>query len=362
MLNDVPMLARMVLREDRETIDLIHSVSIEVHAASFKSTRGYTVIAALLDEIAYWPTDDAAEPDQEIISAIRPAMATIPNSMLLCASSPYARKGALFEAYRRHHAQDHDPVLVWHADTRTMNPTVDQQIIDAALTEDHARASADYLAIFRQDVETFVSREVIEACTVPGRHELPPIPGIRYVAFVDPSGGSSDSMTLAIAHRDKDVVIVDAVRERRPPFSPDDVVTEFCDLLDIYHVRHLTGDRYGGEWCREPFRKQGITYEVSEQVKSDIYRDALPLLNSNRVELLDLPRLAAQLAGLERRTSRGGRDSIDHAPGQHDDIANAVLGAVVLASAKKSVLVIPDRVLRWSRRPGVMRAPAMNRM
>jgi hypothetical protein len=34
--------------------------------------------------------------------------------------------------------------------------------------------------------------------------------------------------------------------------------------------------------------------------------------------------LAAQLCALERRTSRGGRDSIDHAPGAHDDLANAV--------------------------------------
>src|SRR5262249_30548302 len=58
-------------------------------------------------------------------------------------------------------------------------------------------------------------------------------------------------------------------------------------------------------------------------VKSDIYRELLPALNSGRVELLDVPRLVSQLTGLERRTSRGGRDSIDHAPGGHDDLANA---------------------------------------
>ena len=38
-----------------------------------------------------------------------------------------------------------------------------------------------------------------------------------------------------------------------------------------------------------------------------------------------------QLTSLERRTARGGRDSIDHAPGAHDDIANAVAGALVTA-------------------------------
>jgi len=47
--------------------------------------------------------------------------------------------------------------------------------------------------------------------------------------------------------------------------------------------------------------------------------------------LLDLPRLAAQLCSLERRTSRGGRDSIDHPPGGHNDIANAPTGALLNA-------------------------------
>jgi hypothetical protein len=55
----------------------------------------------------------------------------------------------------------------------------------------------------------------------------------------------------------------------------------------------------------------------------------LPLLNARRVELLEHPRLSAQLVGLERRTARGGRDSIDHTPGGHDDLANAAAGVLV---------------------------------
>ena len=68
-------------------------------------------------------------------------------------------------------------------------------------------------------------------------------------------------------------------------------------------------------------------------MKSDIYRDMLPLLNSRRCQLLDNRRLTSQLHGLERRTARGGKDSIDHGPGAHDDVANACAGAIVLASA-----------------------------
>jgi len=222
--------------------------------------------------------------------------------------------------------------LVWKAATRTMNPTVPQSVIDEAMEADPAHAAAEYGAEFRSDVETFVSREVVDAAVVPGRHELPPVPGVQYVAFVDPSGGSADAMTLAISHRgDGDRVVLDAVRERRPPFSPDDVVLEFVALLKSYGVSSVGGDRYAGEWPRERFRVHGVEYVPAEKPKSDLYRDTLPMLNAHRVELLDIPRLSAQLCGLERRTARGGRDSIDHPPGAHDDVANCVAGCVCRA-------------------------------
>ena len=68
----------------------------------------------------------------------------------------------------------------------------------------------------------------------------------------------------------------------------------------------------------------------SKLTKSDIYKEFLPLLNSNTVELLDNPKIVSQLSSLERRVARGGRDSIDHAPGAHDDVANAVAGVLTL--------------------------------
>jgi hypothetical protein len=110
------------------------------------------------------------------------------------------------------------------------------------------------------------------------------------------------------------------------------VVREFASLLQTYHVSRVQGDRYAGEWPRERFREHGVTYVPSEKPKSDLYRDLLPAINSRRLDLLDDARLLSQLVGLERRTARGGKDSIDHAPGSHDDIANAVAGVAVLAS------------------------------
>ena len=68
-------------------------------------------------------------------------MATIPGAILLCASSPHARKGALWNAYAKHFGKDNDPVLVWQAATRDMNSSVPQCYIDSHMEEDPARAS-----------------------------------------------------------------------------------------------------------------------------------------------------------------------------------------------------------------------------
>jgi hypothetical protein len=133
--------------------------------------------------------------------------------------------------------------------------------------------------------------------------------------------------------------VLDLVREVRPPFSPETVCTEFATAIRAYGLSEAIGDRWGGQFPVEAMRKLGIRVRPSERTKSDIYRELVPLVNSGRVELLDHPRLLAQLAALERRTARGGKDSIDHPPGSHDDLANVAAGSLVLAAARPSPLI-----------------------
>ncbi len=335
-LLDLPLLSDLVVKRRRESIDLRNRVTIEVHTASYRTVRGYTVVAAILDELAFWPTDDSAEPDVEILQALRPSMATVPGALLLGISSPYARRGVLWKAYREHYAQD-SSVLVWQADSRAMNPTLDAKVVEAAYESDPAAAAAEYGAEFRTDGESYLSREAIDAVVEPGSYELPCLTGVGYFGFTDPSGGSKDSYTLAIAHREDDVAVLDVVRETRPPFSPDQVTREYAELLKGYHLHTVQGDRYAGEWPREKFREHGVEYRVADKTKSDLYRAFLPSVNSGRVQLLDHKVLRAQLEGLERRTARGGKDSIDHAANDRDDVANAAAGALVGVLAKAGI-------------------------
>jgi hypothetical protein len=264
---------------------------------------------------------------------------------LLIASSPYAKRGVLYTNYAKYFGKDSAPVLVWQGSTHEMNSNlIGDPLIEEMYLEDPERADAEHGANFRSDIVQFIVREAVEAVVAHGIIELPPGGGITYAAFVDPSGGSADSMTLGIAHCEASgLAVLDAVREIKPPFSPDSVVEEYSSLLKSYGISRVTGDAYAGEWPRERFASHGITYDVSTRNKSQIYSEFLPALNGQRVRLLDLPRLTGQLCGLERRTARGGRDSIDHAQGSHDDVCNSVCGVLVnLIADRRPALVKPD--------------------
>jgi hypothetical protein len=333
-LEAVPMLSALIERQDAESIDLSNGVTIEIVTNSFRSVRGFTIGAAILDEIAYWRSELSASPDVEVLNAIRPALATVPNALIVSLGSPYRQNGVLHSIFKRHFGQTNDPILVVQAPSQVMNPTIADSVIARAMETDPIAAQSEWFATFRNDVGSFLDLDLIDQAVEPGRRERPPLhhingESIQYYAFADPSGGAHDSFTLAIGHAEGDRCVLDVIRGRKPPFSPADVVREFSDLLRSYRLHEVTGDRYSMEWVREAFSKSGITYRHSDLNKSELYLESLPLFTTRTVDLLDHQILRNELAQLERRTARSGKDSVDHAPGGHDDHANAACGCLV---------------------------------
>ena len=348
LMESVAMLSALIEKQLTDSIYLRNRVVIEVHTCSFRSVRGYSLAAVIADEIAFWRSDDfSANPDREVLASLRPGMASLPEPLLLCISSPHSRHGELWQTYRRHYGKNSEDVLVWQAPSATMNPTLSQRVIDRAFESDPDVANSEFGAEFRSDLESYIPRDVVEALVATDRHELPPQDGITYRAFCDPSGGRGDSFTLAIAHRSDDRIILDALRERHSPFSPKDTVADYADLLRRYRLSEVTGDRYSGEWVASEFRSQGITYQPASKPKNQLYSELLPSLNTGEIRLLDSGRLISQLCGLERRVLPSGREQIDHPPGAHDDLANAVAGVAFecqQASKHELVFLSPDEL------------------
>jgi hypothetical protein len=357
-----PMLEAMIKRETADSIELSNSITIEITTNDRRRVRGRTVIAGIFDEVAHWRSENTVSPDEDVYQSVKPAMVTIPNSLLIGISSPHARRGLLWRKVNEFYGKP-GRTLVARASTWVMNPTLarDHPDIEEAYASDPTWADAEFGAQFRVDVESYASREVVEAATDWNVHERPPREGVRYLGFVDPSGGARDSFVAAIAHAEGEIGILDCVKEFRPPFSPERVIDECADLFRRYRVSKITGDQYALGWVQEPFRRVGLDYKAADP-KNAIYISFLPLLNSGRSRLLGNRRLINQLLALERTTSRGaGRDTIDHPRGGYDDLINAAAGALLLATAKPKQAVIgcqdgsflyPDGQGNWVRRWG----------
>jgi hypothetical protein len=161
---------------------------------------------------------------------------------------------------------------------------------------------------------------------------------------VDPAGGHNDEYAICVAHTEyvddiRDIehqrIVIDCLRGERG--APDDITVRFAQLAKTYGVTEVTGDAYAGDWPKNAWERQGITYNKSERHKSDIYAECLPVLRQGRCELLDDRHMVAQFSNLECRTSRVGKDTISHPaiPGARDDRSNVCAGAIVLWSGEE---------------------------
>lgn len=313
-----------------ESIPLNCGVDIEIVACNIKAGRSTSTIVGLLDEVAFFADDDGANPDKDIVRAVKAGMSRVPGSFIGGFSSPYAPRGILYERYQENYGKD-TGILFWKADSLYMSPGVPklEEEVAEAYRVDPVAAATEYGAEFRKDVMAYVTEDIVGAAMTE-RGWLPFDPANRYYAFCDPAGGSgSDSMTLAIAHADRlrEKVVLDMVTGAEPPFEPGIVVATFAGYMQKYGLRFVEGDRYAGDWPLDRFRGHSIGYQPSERTKSQIYKDWLPALMEKRVDLPDDKRLKSQLLGLDRRPSRGG-DIIDHPKNGHDDYCLPAVASV----------------------------------
>jgi hypothetical protein len=246
IFESAPLLREMVINKTLDTISLSTGIDVEIKAASASGVRGFSSVCVIADEAAHWVTDSAsANADTEILNAVRPSLATTGGPLLIL-SSPFARRGEVWELYDKHFGAKGDPgILVLHGASQVFNPSLPNGVVERALARNPIGARAEYLAEFRSDLEGYVSLDTLRACTGPVT-EWPPVPGINYVAGIDAASGSGeDSLALAISHFDEPSgrVILDFLKEWRPPFSPTAALAEVSSHCRRYNVTEIIGDR-----------------------------------------------------------------------------------------------------------------------
>lgn len=337
LLESDPSLWQEVVNVTSDTITLRNGVEVVIGTADNAAVRGRTLLVCICDEFAFWPHIEALE----VLRALRPAMATQSDAMLIVISSVYAAYGPFYEARKAHFGERNPRVLYAVATSRDMNPTLSEDFIAAEIARDPANA-AEYLSIERSDLASFLDAQLVDDSTRSGPRELPRLATTRtgtpiiYFAGLDVSGGRGDAAAAAVAHRDGPRIIVDACRRWPAPHDPQAVAAQAAAFLASYGLRSARADQYGAELSRTIYAVAGVALVAAPDSRSACYLRLLPLLTTGRIELPPDPVLRHELLGLERRTRSSGRDVIDHRPGAHDDVSNAVAIAAVAAAARDS--------------------------
>jgi hypothetical protein len=325
-------LAVSVVGETAESVRLSNGLELVIMAGRH-SIRGATIVGAILEEAAFVRSldDGAAMSDEEIIRAIEPGMGTVADPLMVIISSPHRKRGLLWKLWNRFFGKADARTLVIKAPTRTMNPTFDQEVIDEAYADDPVSAATEFDAEWRDDSSGFVAAEKLDAATDAGVEVRPRVEGVTYRAFADPAGGTGgDSFVIAVAHEEDKLQVLDLVAGVEPPFSPSEVIRQCAIVLKSYGIYTVTTDRFSGGFAPELWRQNGIEWKPSEKSRSELFLALVPMLNSGGCRLTDDEKMRAQLLALRRKVAPGGRESVDHPVGGHDDYANAAAGALVL--------------------------------
>jgi hypothetical protein len=330
-----PLLAREVTRAARDVVEFRNGASLEIGTNDARLIRGRSAIAVLGSEACHWKTDEhSASNDEEVVAAATPSMAMCPDhGLLLLGSSVYRKRGYMFRKYRELFGNEQTDDLCWFAPSTVMNPRLSQAVIDRALAED-AKAKAEFLNQWREDLSDFIPFDVLDAATERGRYERAPVDRIKYFALADCAGGTgTDSFAFAIAHRES-YYVLDVVREFKPRFIPAAAINELAALCKAYHVTEVQGDKYAIGFHEQEWKSHGINFVACERTTSENYLKLLPLLLAGRVRLLDNQTLRTQLGSLERRVGSADHESVSHPAhaNAHDDLACAAAGALVATS------------------------------
>jgi hypothetical protein len=336
-LKSSPLLRRYVARERSEEVELTNGISIACYPSSYIAVRGVSIISVVCDELAFWRHEEtAANPEEEVLAALRPGMATFPTAKLIKISTPFRKEGILWREFQQRAELDH---LVWQLPSPEMNPTLQPAELEQERKLDEEKFRREFLAEFTDQIAAWVVPEVLEPCIVRDRTELPRVENAAYVVAVDPAFKGSD-FALAVLHQAADgPVVVDRVARwagtKKAPLGYEYVCGEIARIVNEYGIRKVLGDQFCAAVIKQHFEKLGIHYNeftFGAHTRADIFGNLRHLLVQRNIELLDEPVLIRQLRALEERRTPNGNIDIRPSYSQKDDVAVAVaLGAFKLA-------------------------------
>jgi hypothetical protein len=355
-------------------IRLRNGIEIVAEPPTIKSSRGHAIPVVLLDEFAFWYTNEgAANPDYEVLAAVRYSMAQFPHAKKLLGTTPWVEEGLAFKYSKAgtegrllkceecanadvkicpHNVKartQYEGILVIRATTAQMqNPLIPKPRLQKIFNDDPDVFPRESLAQFIKSKSGFLNPDKVDKATWKGklahtalpRRNRPEDPVPTYIATLDPAF-RKDSFTFSIMHHDPRLGIVqDRLMEWKPlkgiPLNPKVVLDDIRPVLKEFRINGVYSDQYQLESLQQlaldatdgryTFSITGVDFTGTSKAK--ICGSFRMLLNQERIKLIDNDELADQLKKLERRVLQSGHIQIAAPPGKHDDHAFVtILGA-----------------------------------
>jgi hypothetical protein len=323
-----PPLKNKVVKIRKNEIDLDNGITIACYPCSQITIRGLRVVTAVLDELGFWRDEiTAANPAEDVLNALRPAMATFANHKLIKISTPYRKEGVLWRDYKERAERDY---LVWQLPTAVMNPSISSDFLERERRRDEESFRREFLAQFTDHIEGWIGFETLEQCVIKSCTERPPVTDAIYAAAVDPAFKGND-FALAVAHRLPDgTIILDYTATwtgtRKAPLGYEWVCREIARILKSYGLNALVGDQHCAAIIQQEFLKLGIRYQevtFGAGTRLDLFGNLKHLLIQRKIQILDKPELLRQLRSLEEHKSIRGNIEVRCAYDVKDDLAVA---------------------------------------
>ncbi len=324
-----PTLSKHIVKILKNEIELDNGITIACYPCSYVAVRGVTIVAAICDEMAFWRHEEtAANPEEEILDALRPGMATVARAKLIKISTPFRKEGLLWTEYQRRTELD---FLVWQAPAAEMNPAISPAVLEREQQRDEQKFLREFMAEFTENITSWINPEILEPCIVRGRRELPRLRDAIYAAALDPATRHSD-FTLAIVHLSLDgKMVVDRVDRwagtKTAPLAFEPVLDDIKFIFDGYGINCAVGDQHCCDVIQQSLLQRGISYEIipfGTHTRARIFANLKHLLVQGKIELLDEPELLRQLRSLEEQKTDRGQVDVRPSGGTKDDLAVAV--------------------------------------
>lgn len=245
-------------------IDGLH-FGIACFACNVTAPRGFAMPVVIADEIALWSSDRlGANPDAEVLAAVKPAMAQFAAPKLVAISSPFGVTGAHYENVEQNLGDSAAPdVLAVHGPTWIWNPAITEAQTHK-LERDPSRHAREYGAVPAETESSAFDLSDIEAAFA----LAPTAPERQGRAFVltDASSLRGDGFAYAfgveLADGSVQLKHIDAFEGAAlHDLDMSDVVQSIARQAKPFKARRVFGDQRESASLKVLFGQQGCQFK-----------------------------------------------------------------------------------------------------